>query len=474
MKFMKKIIIFLFILISNFAFSQDFFIYKISKPYCIFNFIETATNGNGTSSYFKKYIVDKTQNNLNFKNLCEEYKKINLSYNYKRFEFPDERRPNRSTYDLISINAVNSKNLNEFKESTIGILPIVEYQKLFKILSEAEKIYDDIIWNDYEKKIINQKNNLIKIKKSNVEIFNRFNKFYNSTWTNEIPFQIALYPIPGKKGSTTATPHGNSLCIGVLTDETDYIGRNGVILHEMCHVLYDEQSKEFQKKLVSYFAENKSQYSKFASAYFDEALATALGNGWAYKNIKGKIDDKEWYNDTYIEGFARGIYPLVENYLNENKQIDKNFINKSIEIFSLKFPNANADYSILLNKLYLYYDNEDESEITIPLRKYFRLSNVSSSSPILHPYSLENLNEDSGNQLIIINENQKSTLGKLKEFYSELSESNFENKPLNLSFFDKKGNAVIILIVNNKMEFENLIEQMNTVKYFDKTKIKQN
>jgi len=471
---MKKITILLFILMSTSTFGQDFFVYKISKPYCIFNFMETATNGNGTSSYFKKYIEDKTQNNPNFKNLCEEYKKINLSYSYKRSEFPDERRPNRSTYDLISINAVNSKNLIEFKESTIGILPIVEYQKLFKILSDAEKIYDEIIWNDYEKKLINQKNNLIKFKKLNVEIFNRFNKFYNSTWTNEIPFQIALYPIPGKKGSTTATPHGNSLCIGVLTDETDYTGRNGVILHEMCHVLYDEQSKEFQKQLVSYFAENKSEYSKFASAYFDEALATALGNGWAYNNINGKIDEKEWYSNTYIEGFARGIYPLVENYLNESKQIDKVFIDKSIEIFGLKFPNANADYSILLNKLYLYYDNEDENEITIPLRKYFRLSNVNSSSPILHPYSIEFLNEGMGNQLVIVNENQKNTLDKLKEIYPELSKINFENKPLNLSFFDKKGNAVIILIVNNKVEFENLIEQMNKEKYFDKTKITQN
>jgi rRNA maturation protein Rpf1 len=122
----------------------------------------------------------------------------------------------------------------------------------------------------------------------------------------------------------------------------------------------------------------------------------------------------------------------------------------------------------------LYYDNEKESEITNPLRKYFRLSNVNASSPILHPYSIQYLTEGSGNQLIIINENQKSTLAKLKEIYPEISAVNFENKPLNLSFFDKKGNAVIILMVNNKTEFETLIEQMNHGKHFDKTKIKQN
>ncbi len=471
---MKKITTFLFVLIANFVFSQEFFVYKISKPYCVFNFMETATDGNGTSSFLKKYIEDKTQDHLHFKKLCEAYKEINLSYNFRRFEFPDERRSTRSTFDLISSSAVNSKNLSEFKNAIIGILPMVEYQKLIKILDEAEKIYDVVIWNDYEKKIIAQKNNLSKFTKTNIEIFNTFNHFYNSTWTPEIPFQIALYPIPGKKGATTATPHGNSLCIGVLTDETDYNLRNGVILHEMCHVLYDEQPKDFQKQLVSYFAENKSPYSKFASAYFDEALATALGNGWAYKNVNGKIDEHQWYDDAYIEGFARGVYPLIENYLKESKQIDRTFIDQSIEIFGSKFPNADADYSILLNKLYLYYDNEKESEITNPLRKYFRLSNVNASSPILHPYSIQYLTEGSGNQLIIINENQKSTLAKLKEIYPEISAVNFENKPLNLSFFDKKGNAVIILMVNNKTEFETLIEQMNHGKHFDKTKIKQN
>ena len=213
---MKKIIAFLFILISNLTFSQDFFVYKISKPYCVFNFMETATNGNGTSPYFRKIIEDKTKNNIEFKKLCEEYKKINLSYNFKRFEYPNERRSSRSTFDLISNYAVNSKNLTEFKNSTIGILPIVEYQKFFKILNDVEKIYDIVIWKDFEKKIINQKNKLLKFKESNVKIFNKFNSFYNSTWTSEIPFQIALYPIPGKKGSTTATPHGNSLCIGVF------------------------------------------------------------------------------------------------------------------------------------------------------------------------------------------------------------------------------------------------------------------
>ena len=155
---MKKIIFCLLLLLSNTIFSQDFFIYKISKPYCIWNFMETATNGHATSSTLKKFIEDKTKNNLEFQKLCEDYKRIKLDYSFKRSEFPNERKPYRSTIDLISINAVKSKNLIEFDKSIIGILPIAEQQKFLIILKKAELIYNQIIWNVYEKKLILQKN----------------------------------------------------------------------------------------------------------------------------------------------------------------------------------------------------------------------------------------------------------------------------------------------------------------------------
>ena len=470
---MKKIIFCLLLLLSNTIFSQDFFIYKISKPYCIWNFMETATNGHATSSTLKKFIEDKTKDNLEFQKLCEDYKKIKLDYSFKRSEFPNERKPYRSTIDLISINAVNSKNLIEFDKSIIGILPIAEQQKFVIILKKSELIYNQIIWNVYEKKLILQKNQLSKFKNLNVEIFDKFNHFYNSTWTNKTPFIVALYPIPGKNGYTIATPHGNSLCVGVLTDETHYSVRNGVIVHEMCHVLYDEQSSVFQKQLVTYFANNKSSFSSFASAYFDEGLATALGNGWAYKKINGKLDQSEWYNNKYIEGFARAIFPLTEKYISENEQIDNDFIDKAIELFSIKFPNANSDYSLLFNKMNLYYDNLDENEITNPIRKYFQNKGLMSSSPILDPIRVDFLKNSKITQLIVIDEDQKNTLAKLKEIFSEISAVEFENKPLNLSFYSKNNVPIVILIVNNKSEIENEINKINKLKFFDKSKIVQ-
>ena len=391
------------------TFGPDIITFKISKPYCIFNFLETATNQQGTSSTLNDFIVLNTKNDTVFKRLCIEYKNIQTDYIYKREEFPENRRQNRSTKDLIDIALVNSNTLDEFKNKTIGILPNSEQQKLVNVLKQTEKIYDNLLWNNTEQKLSNQKKELELYASKSSEIFNKFQHFYNSSWTTDIPFIVTLYPIPGKRGNSTATPHVNSLCVGVLTDETRHIERIGVVLHEMCHVLYDEQTKEFQHEIEKWFDNNKSPYKQYAYNFFDEGLATALGNGWAFKNLSGNMDTSEWYNNEYINGFAKELYPLVEDYINNHQQIDKQFIDKSIELFARKFPNSISDYGILLNRVSVYSDVENDLERTDLMNiigERFQLSNVNSSSPILDITSLELLKNSTQTQLVIISKNK--------------------------------------------------------------------
>ncbi|RYF31747.1 MAG: hypothetical protein EOO38_31440 [Cytophagaceae bacterium] len=118
----------------------------------------------------------------------------------------------------------------------------------------------------------------------------------------------------------------------------------GVILHEMCHVLYDEQPAEIQHEIQKWFDENPSSFAPAAYTFFDEAMATALGNGYAYKELKGQMDSTEWYNNPYINGFAKALYPVAEQYLNSGKPIDKAFIDAAIAIFEKTFPDSLTDY----------------------------------------------------------------------------------------------------------------------------------
>lgn len=473
---MKKIIItFCFLISVQLTFGQDFITFKISKPYCIFNFLETATNQQGTSSTLNDYIALNTKNDTVFKRLCLDFKTIQTDYNYKREEFPENRRQNRSTKDLIDIALVNSNTLDEFKNKTIGILPNSEQQKLVNVLKQTEKYYDNLLWNNNEQKLNNQKKELELYATKSSEIFNKFQHFYNSSWTTDIPFIVTLYPIPGKRGNSTATPHANSLCVGVLTDETRHIERIGVVLHEMCHVLYDEQTKEFQHEIEKWFDNNKSPYKQYAYNFFDEGLATALGNGWAYKNLSGSIDTSEWYNNEYINGFAKELYPLVEAYINNHQQIDKQFIDKSIELFARKFPNSVSDYGILLNRVSIYSDAEtdlERADLMNTIGEKFQLSNVNSSSPILDKTSLELLIISTQTQLVIISKNHKDNFNALRKIFPILSKINPTTNSI-FSFYDKNNRPIIILFATENKYINDLVKRMETLKYFDTKKIIQ-
>lgn len=473
---MKKIIItFCFLTSIQLTFGQDIITFKISKPYCIFNFLETATNQQGTSSTLNDFIALNTKNDSVFKRLCLEFKNIQTDYNYKREEFPENRRQNRSTKDLIDIALVNSNTLDEFKNKTIGILPNSEQQKLVNVLKQTEKFYDNLLWNNNEQKLSNQKKELELYASKSSEIFNKFQHFYNSSWTTDIPFIVTLYPIPGKRGNSTATPHANSLCVGVLTDEIRHIERIGVVLHEMCHVLYDEQTKEFQHEIEKWFDNNSSPYKQYAYNFFDEGLATALGNGWAFKNLSGSIDTSEWYDNEYINGFAKELYPLVEDYINNNQQIDKQFIDKSIELFAKKFPNSVSDYGILLNRVSIYSDAEtdlESADLMNTIGEKFQLSNVNSSSPILDKTSLELLKNSTQTQLVIISKNHKDNFNALRKMFPILSKINPTTNTI-FSFYDKNNRPIIILFATENKYINDLVKRMETLKYFDTKKIIQ-
>ncbi|MGN6292889.1 MAG: hypothetical protein ACTHMV_09120 [Chitinophagaceae bacterium] len=461
------------LLISHFATAQSIVRFKISKPYAILSFIETASGTQSHSPTLKALIDSKIdRNDTLFNRLVQDFRNINLNYNYKRDEFPGNRRQYRSTYDLIVIAAVKSESLPQFRDNTIGILPNSAHQELLKSLTGIEIYYDSLIWLPSQQSLNKQIRNLRNYEAKANELFRLFSKFYHSSWTNDIPFHVTLYPIPGKRGSTTATPHANSLCVGVLTEGKDLAATMGVVVHEMCHVLYDEQVSGFQHQLDSAFMTSTSPYKNVAYNFFDEALATALGNGWAYEKISGTPDTSAWYNNEYINGFARAVYPLVKQYLETNKSIDPFFVKQAIDIFANTYPRSLSDYSILFNNMYLYADagnGQERQELRNILGKYFQSSRYSFSSPVLHEYSIESLKTSKPVQLIIIDRDHQATLSGLKNIFPEIETTVKEHNDKNfvLSFYDQTKRPVILIYVNDKQAMDKAFQTLKEKKYMD-------
>lgn len=472
---MKKIIAsILFIASYTIINAQEIVKFKVSKPYAVFNFLETACNAQVTSATYKHYIDSATENNTDFKKMCSEFKKLALSYNYKRDNYPQNRRQYRTTQDLIEIGLVRANNWDEFAINVIGILPNSDYLTLIRILKQAEPYYNSIVWNENETKINHQKTALENYGKQASFIFNAFKQFYHSSWSAEMPFTVSIYPIPGKSGSSTAVPRANSLCVGVLADETGHMERVGVVLHEVCHVLYDEQDVNFQHELDKWFAQNNSPYKQYAYNFFDEGLATALGNGWTYKQLSGQMDTTDWYNNEYINGFAKALYPLVEEYITTQKTLDQAFVNKAIDLFAAKFPKSIVDYGILLNNVSMYNDAETAEERAVVFNTvgdYFQLSNCNISCPILDPISIEQLKNSPKTQLIVIDRNQHETLKQLSKLFPELK--NVKIDAGILSFYDKQHRPIIVLIQNKQTTLASLVKQLDTIRYFNSNKIIQ-
>lgn len=464
---MKKIIFLLFI--GQVAFAQEIVSVKISKPYCLFNFMEAAS---GQSRHISETLQENIKAQLGtdaeFTKLCTEFHKIEFHYQYKREAYPSGRRQYRSIYDLLMIALVRADNLTEFNQNAIGLLPNVDQMKLMEILKAAEKYYDKAIWNPELKYLKKQQRQLSAYSEKATGIFKAARQFYSSGWSDAIPFTVALYPIPGLNGSSTATPHANSLCVGVMTQETDHAGRMGVVLHEMCHVLYDEQPSSFQHQLQSWFSENPSAYSGPAYTYFDEALATAIGNGWATREITGKLDQGEWYNNRYINGFGKALFPMIDTYFKENKVLDKAFVDEAISLFAAAFPESITDYNILLNKVTIYSDNEPGEDLEAMLNNIeagFRLAGFHLSSPISHPQSLEMMEQDGNTQLFVLDQNQEENLKKMSEKFPELSAVSFSEvkNHLLLAFTDARKRQVIVLISRKKGDLSGLVHQMKNL-----------
>ncbi|WP_158963224.1 hypothetical protein [Myroides fluvii] len=474
----KRLFLLCLLAFVQLSIAQEVMQFKVSKPYCVFNFMETMTTQQGVSPTLREYIVPSVTKDSVFRQLCVDFKNLKLDYHYQLEGYPANRNSYRSTKDLLIIALVNANTIAEFKQKSIGILPHSEQQKLVTLLEQAAAYYDVLIWKDHAEKLEEQREKLEAYVPQSTELFDKIRHFYRSTWTADIPFLVSIYPIPGQRGISTATPHANSLCIGVLTDDTRGIERMGVVFHEMCHTLFNEQTPEFQQQIEQWFEASTSPYKHYAYTFFDEALATAIGNGWVHKNISGSLPTTDWYHNEYINGFAKELYPSVEEYMAKQQQIDQSFIDQAIALFAAKFPDTRTDYGVLLNRVSIYSDaatNTERMEIRTALGSHFQMTHISLSSPILDPQSLESLKNSTQTQVIVINKNHQETLSALKELFPQLSKiapTDLTDHTL-LSFYDKGNRPIVILYALDDKGVQTLAQKMKALKFFDAKKIIQ-
>lgn len=459
-------LLFLGMNLNLFAQQKDFIQIEVNKTLCLFSFLETASEAMGTSRSFHAFIQENLASEEEFKSLVQDYKQIKFNYNFQREEFPENRHSFREIKDLIWVAASYAENLEDFNQRIIGYLPHASHRKLLAIMKAVEPYYDELIWDKEQENISRIKEQLSTYKGQIEELFLTVSKFYGTEWSKEVPFRILLYPIPLESGYTTAIPKGNALICSFLSkNERDYEGRLGVIIHEMCHILFDEQRQRLQQDIDTWFTQSDSDWSKLAYSYLDEGLATAIGNGWAFQQIHGKIDTTEWYNDKYINGFARALFADCSAYLTQGKEMDKDFVLKGIAHFEKTFPKAIYELDILMNEITLFANsekNDDVEYIAYEIRKNFRIRSQWFSTPIADERSLSLLDKQKTTKFFLIEEKHQASIQLIREQFQDLDKELDPEKNFIYSFKDQKTKSPVILL--NLQKLDDLEKALKTLR----------
>lgn len=462
------------LLISSITYGQgNFAEIETNKVLCLFNFLETSSNQTRASSSYRNYILNALGEDEKFNALVNSYAKLKLHYAARRPEYPANRHVSLNTKDLIWIAASNAKSMDDFSERIIGYLPHSTHNQLIGIFKQIEPYYDSLTWDKEQENIHRIEEQLSHYKEEIEHLYQKVSGFYHTQWNTQVPFKVMLYPIPLKSGNTRAFTVGNALICGFLSrNENDYKGRLGVIMHEMCHILYEAQSPAFQHKLENWFTSSDSPYSKLAYNYMNEALATALGNGWAYEQIHKKVDPTQWYNDKYIEGFARAIFPLVKMYLNEEKPIDEAFIKESIGIFERTFPKAIYETKILMDDILLFTNTESEKELDLmeaALQKNFKVRSLWFLISIKPEKSIDSFSKQQTTKLFIVESDHAATIEVLNQAFPQLK---IETQMNAIDIFkDNHANSTIIVMnVENIAAVEKGLALIASLEYLEDNK----
>lgn len=123
---------------------------QINKPYCLLNFMEVLrTRGYWGPTLYGHYKKSKYNEDEQLAKLVQQYASVKTAYSYHLDGYPKYRfvATNKATSDVFFTLSARTESLEEFKQMTLGIIPLTDHLRLFEILEAVEPIYDELVWD---------------------------------------------------------------------------------------------------------------------------------------------------------------------------------------------------------------------------------------------------------------------------------------------------------------------------------------
>lgn len=428
---------------------------RFSKLLATYDFIQQLSE-NHPDNKFKQIFESSGFNRQYYKDLIAEMDELNIYESYGFQGYPTgQKLPVMTTY-LIEKNLIGASSVRDFRTQTLGIIPNTELFAFSNIISSFQGIYDSLIFlpnkEQFETKVKEIKE---FVHKSDIAfLFEAGLNFYNSEWDYSVPFDIAVIPSI-KDGGFSAKAFLNNAVSEVPLNFRHNDILFSVLMHEVYHTIYDGQALQVKLNIESWFKQSPSENSQYAYLLLNEALATALGNGYVYEKLSGKTDAGDWYSIKYINMMAKQIYPLVKEYLIHKKQIDQEFVDKYIAVYDKYFSEWTKELTNLLTNRYVIADNPDDLNY---FRENYPYSSIYQSEIPISRSSLERMMQTPVTKLVIVSSENKNKLDLVKSAFPELTNWQFNGQEEFVYTTTLKDKTKLIIVNSLRTKLEELFE----------------
>ena len=451
---------------------------RTSKIHGLVNFVETIAGVPHRSRALKETFEKSPANDPEARRLITMYQGL-LSTLNANTDFPGytSSRSRGLSVDkaLLTFSAfAPHDDLSDYLAMSGSLLPPDVNARYAEVLRGLAPLYDELVWKKNERALAAMKTRLTaRFRAWHIdEILTKAAKFYGSDWPEGQPFSIVLYPIPGAKGHSSAESLGSFESVGVFVDAPDaeLSDRFGVMIHEICHSLYEAEPLAMQKDLDGVFAADTRPHARLAAQWINEALATALGNGWAAAVAAQKLDPLAWYNDRFIDGFAKALYPTVRSYLDQGRTIDHQFVNDAVAIFAKTFPDATRDVAGLLAETMLLTEGKaiTNDALSHELRRQFRVPSLTRISPAAGLEALQALEKHPMTVLLAVTPGELNGLitlsGAVKGMDQALAALRSRNGDAVVAMLQKNGRGLFVIKVADAAKLAGALEKLVDLK----------
>lgn len=385
------------------------------------------------------------------------FEQLMLDYSYPFGQYPAPLKLNMMSRDLLERNLVLSENVDAFVNRSLGLIPQEGLTALASILERFLPVYRSLVMEPYKAAYEEQKQNLLRYINNNS--FSRYFQtgldFYGTAWDKSIPIELNLL-LSLDNGNLGARAFGNVAVCEASAGLKDHVSFFSVAIHEIYHIIYDNQSLQTKHDIQHWFNTTKSPNSQYALLLLNEVLATALGNGYVIEQLNGKTDEHEWYGNRYISEMAKAIYPVIKKYIKDKKPMDEAFVQAYVKTYDTQFPKWANELNHLFTYRYIVADTDEDWRY---LRRTYRYHSYSRYGAPISPAEVEKARAMPITKVFVISKNHKAAISLLKDSFDELNAEKMDADKEFVKAFRLKDNTRLFVINRHQSSVEQLMDR---------------